>query len=80
MKQRYYNHKVILNYMEGNEISINKFCKMCKISHNQYKRILNDDNVNIAVLYRISQVLAIPFYEMFIVENYNMFSGIELYK
>ena len=80
MKHRYYNHKVIQDYIKERKLTIKKFCGLCKISYNQYKGILNDNNVRIDVLYRIAQVLAIPFYEMFIVENYNRFSGVELYK
>ena len=80
MRRRYYNHKVIQDYIKERKITIKEFCEMCKISYNQHKRILNDDNVHIDALFKISKVLLIPFNEMFIVKNYNRFSGVELYK
>ena len=37
------NLKIIKDYMEENNLSVEAFCELCKISRSEYKRIMNYD-------------------------------------
>lgn len=80
MKKRCYNYKVIKDYIKQQGITIKEFCERCNISYGQYRRILNDDNVYISALFRVSRFLKIPFCEMFSVEDCDTFEDVELYN
>ena len=70
MKQRYFNYKVMQNYIKENNLTIKKFCDMSNITYYQYRQIVKDDlNVFISVLYKVARTLKIPFSEMFKVED-----------
>lgn len=80
MKQRCYNYAVMKAYIKEKGITIKRFCEICNISYSQYRRILNDDDVYVSVLYKVSRVLKIPFCEMFRIDDSEAFDCVELYK
>lgn len=79
MKQRHFNYKVMQDYIKENNMTIKKFCEECNISYSQYRRILNDDNVYISALFRVSRFLKVPFCEMFRIDD-SVENRVELYK
>lgn len=51
------NIKIIQNYIEENNFSKTKFCKMCNISPSTYAKIMSGDGkYNVKALYRIARV------------------------
>lgn len=80
MKQICYNNEDMREFIKENKLTVKKFCEMCDISWSQYRRIVNDDNVYIISLYKVSRVLKIPFSEMVKVDDSEIFKDIELYK
>ncbi len=60
------NIKIIQNYIEENNFSKTKFCKMCNISPSTYAKIISGDGkYNVKALYRIARVLNISVDDFF---------------
>ena len=52
------NVNIILEYIQKNKLSYNKFAKMCCISPKTLKKVLCDDNYfNMVALFKISRVM-----------------------
>ena len=63
--KKIYKSEILEEYRKENNPSKQQFCKLCKISTNTYKKILNNENVIITSLFRIARVLNIHVCEMF---------------
>ena len=60
------NIDLIKNYIKENNISKNKFCKLCKISPSTLKLILaEEDTFYLTALWKISLFLNVKFWQMF---------------
>ena len=58
---------LILKYMEDNNMSKNKFCKMCKISPSTLRLILaEEDSFGIIALWKIARVMNIQLSQFFV--------------
>lgn len=57
--------ELIENFFEEHHLSKTKFCKICKISLSTLKKILNNENVNLIAVYKVSKVLGIYLHQMF---------------
>ena len=58
--------ELIENFIKDNNLSKNKFCKMCKISQSTLDKIMtNSENFRIIALFKIARVLKIQVYQMF---------------
>ena len=60
------NVKIIEFYLKENNLSISKFCRLCKISTDTYKRIMTNKNFKLNAIYKIAKVLKVHIYQMFI--------------
>lgn len=61
------NTKIIEDYIKKNKLTINGFCKLCKISLSTYKKIMNNDNkFRIAALFRVADILGIKVFQLFV--------------
>ena len=54
-----FNQRLIVDFMEKNNLSMSGFCKLCKISTLTYKKIFANvvDRIKIAAFFRIAKVL-----------------------
>lgn len=57
--------ELIEEYLRENKLSKAKFCKNCKISPTTLTRILNNQNVSLLAVFRITRVLGIYLNEIF---------------
>ena len=58
--------ELIENFINDNNLSKSKFCKMCKISQSTLNKIMtNSENFKIIALFKIARVLKIQVFEMF---------------
>ena len=58
--------ELIENFINDNNLSKSKFCKMCKISQSTLNKIMtNSENFRIIALFKIARVLKIQVYQMF---------------
>ena len=62
---------LINRYMKENNITKREFCKQCKISHSQLKRMYkNDFDFYIESLYKVCKILNVELKDMFkVVKN-----------
>jgi len=62
---------LINRYMKENNITKREFCKLCKISHSQLKRMYkNDFDFYIESLYKVCKILNVELKDMFkVVKN-----------
>lgn len=61
-----FKKELFKNFMKENNLSVTKFCKLCKIDVSVYYKIMNDKtNFRINVLFKIAKVLKIQVYQMF---------------
>ena len=60
------NVQLIKNFMETNNLSATKFCKLCQISPITFKKIMvNDLRFHISALFKISRILKVQVHELF---------------
>ena len=59
------NTEIIESYIKENNLSMNKFCKLCKISPSTYKRIKNNRNFKLNALFKIAKILNVHICRMF---------------
>ena len=58
--------EMIEAYMQENNLSKTKFCKMCKISPSTLNKIMsNDGNFGIIALFKIARVLGVHIHQLF---------------
>ena len=58
--------EIIENYMQKNNISKARFCKLCNISVSTLNKILcNNTNIELIALFRIAKVIDLQVYQMF---------------
>ena len=58
--------ELIENFINDNNLSKSKFCKMCKISQSTLNKIMiNSENFRLIALFKIARVLKIQVYQMF---------------
>lgn len=58
--------EIIENYLQENNLSKTKFCKMCGISHSTFRKIMdNDSNSSLVALFKVVKVMKIHLYEIF---------------
>ena len=58
--------EIFENYIKEHNLSKNKFCKLCKISHSVFKKIMNNQgNFHIIALFKIARVIGIEVYQMY---------------
>ncbi len=67
MQKEKFNGNLITNYLTTHNLSVNKFCKQCKVTKKSLFKVLNNDfSVNIVVVFKIARFLNINTCEMFI--------------
>ena len=65
-----FNTELIVNYISEGKITINEFCKRCKISHEVFAKILNNKfNFRLNALLKIAKVLNKNVCDLFIDAN-----------
>lgn len=57
--------ELINNYLKENKLSKSKFCEPCKIYPSTLKRILNNENVSLISVFKVSKVLKVKIHQMF---------------
>ena len=58
--------EIIERYLQENNISKTKFCKLCKINIKTLNKILsNNTNFELIALFRIANVINVQVYQMF---------------
>lgn len=65
-----FNTELIINYISERKITINEFCKRCKISHEVFTKILsNKFNFRLNALFKLAKVLNKNVCDLFIDAN-----------
>ncbi|MBD5100505.1 MAG: helix-turn-helix transcriptional regulator [Clostridiales bacterium] len=64
-----FNKKLVDDYIKKNNLSITKFCKLCHISPNTYKKLINNEDCRLNVALKISSFLDVSINEMFYGNN-----------
>ena len=60
------NIKIIQNYIEENNFSKTKFCKITKISPSTYEKSMNGDGkYSVKALFKIARVINVPEVDFF---------------
>ena len=64
-----YNEKIniqkIKDYINANNLSINKFCKLCGIGYSTYKKLMNNKNTfSSTAIFKIAKVMNIFAHEL----------------
>ena len=59
------NKKLIGDYIKNNNLTITKFCKICKISPTTLKRLINGEDCRINAIFKIARVLNVEISELF---------------
>ncbi|MBP5242521.1 MAG: helix-turn-helix transcriptional regulator [Clostridia bacterium] len=58
--------EIFKNYMNENNLSKTRFCKLCGISPKTFAKIMTGDaEFHIIALYKMARVINIPIYKMF---------------
>lgn len=65
-KVPYLNKALITQYIADNNLSIPEFCILSGIKTSAYKAIMNDEDVDLYDVFRISKLINVELYEMFI--------------
>ena len=66
MKTNIFKTELIANYMKSNNLSKNKFCKLCKISPQSFDKIFDCNlTVGLKVVYKITRTIDIRLCEFF---------------
>lgn len=66
MKKTNFKIEIINKYLRRNNLSKNKFCKMCKISNSSLRNIYEQNTgVYLSTIYKITHILEINLYEIF---------------
>lgn len=56
--------ELIENYIKENNLSKAKFCKMCKISPTTLSKIMNNQDVRLLALFKITRVMGIYIHQI----------------
>ena len=60
-----FKSELVYGFMNENNISKSKFCKMCKISYSTFLKILESkSNFRISALFKIARVLNLQVYQI----------------
>ena len=57
--------ELIENHIKEHKLSKTKFCKMCKISTSTLTRIMDNENVSLLAILRITRILGIFLHQIF---------------
>ncbi len=57
--------RIIINYIQNNNLTKKDFCLLCGISYSTLNRILNNKNFQLKALFRIARVIDIPVHMLF---------------
>ena len=57
--------ELIEQYLKENNISKTKFCKMCKISPSTLTKIMNNQNVRMTAIFRVTRAMGIYIHQIF---------------
>ena len=64
MKQ-FINQKLIEDYIKANNLTITKFCKLCKISPNTLRKLFNNEDCRLNAVLKIARTMDVDLYKLF---------------
>ncbi|MDE5990498.1 MAG: helix-turn-helix domain-containing protein [Clostridia bacterium] len=63
--QPFINVKLIEDYIKANNLTVTKFCRLCKISPNSLKKLKNGEDCRVNIVFKIARVLDVKVSQMF---------------
>lgn len=66
MKKKTINKELIEKFISDNNLSKSGFCKLCKISHQTFDKIMGDeDSLTLSPVFKIARVMKIHIKDIF---------------
>ena len=59
------NVKLIDDYIKNNNLTVTKFCKLCKISPKTLKKLKNGEDCRVIAVFKIARLMNIRVHQLF---------------